>query len=63
MQPGDDHGLARTRLTGHHGEARVEFEGGLVDHAEALDAHLGQHSAHFIGSHRQKLAPTARVFD
>ncbi|GAB3472459.1 hypothetical protein GCM10027436_88930 [Actinophytocola sediminis] len=55
MQPGDDHGLARTGLAGDDGESRIKFERGLVDHAEALDAHFGQHSAHFIRYGRRKL--------
>ena len=42
-EAGDDHGLARARLTGEHGEAGVELQGGVVDHAEALDPHLGEH--------------------
>jgi hypothetical protein len=42
-QPGDHHRLAGTGLPGQHGEARVELQRGVVDHAETLDPHLGQH--------------------
>lgn len=43
-QGGDEHGLARTGLTGDDGEAGVEFDGGLGDDAEVGDAQFGDHS-------------------
>lgn len=46
VQPGDHHRLARPGLPGDHGEPGVQVERGLVDHTEALDAHLGEHTAH-----------------
>ena len=46
LQARHDHGLARAGLTGYHGQAGVQVQGGLVDHTEALDAHLGEHGPH-----------------
>jgi hypothetical protein len=43
VQPADHHGLARPGLAGDHGQAGVQLHRGVVDHTEALDAHLGQH--------------------
>ena len=50
---GDDHGLARARLARDDGEAGVRFEYGLIDHPEARDAQLLQHSGHAIPGPRR----------
>ena len=42
-QPGDDHRLARSGLTGQGGEAGTELERGVIDHADVADAQGGQH--------------------
>jgi hypothetical protein len=42
-QRGDHHRLARAGLSGHHGEARVRLDHGLVDHPEVHNAQLLQH--------------------
>ena len=42
-EAGDDHGLARSGLTGHRGEAGGELDDGVVDHAQGPDPHLLQH--------------------
>jgi hypothetical protein len=56
VQAGHHHRFACSGLTGHHGQAGVQVQGGLVDHTEALYAHLGEH-----GPHPSVLRPLCRV--
>jgi len=43
LECGDEHRLARPRLSGEHGEARPELEPHLLDECEVLHMELGQH--------------------
>ncbi len=71
VQTGDHHGLTCSGLTGHHRQTGVQVQGGLVDHTEALDAHLGEHEPHpsaprrvtgQLGAGRASPAPAARTY-
>ena len=42
-QPGHEHGLARARLPGDHGEGGGELQARLLDDPEAGDTHLLEH--------------------
>ncbi len=53
VQAGDDHRFPGPGLSGDHREPLMQFEGGLLDHSEALDTHLGQHANHRSDSPRR----------